>query len=249
MMSQDLTTRTELPGLLPDKLADDLVGNFKVIEDSGEKMLVRLPTAQERERLQARREQLVRVLRPISMAVEDKRTAARALASLFAGYPSLRNASAEDMLTAYIAHLQDLPLFAIQRACDDVIHRRIKGLDPDWPPASPRIYEVAERYASRVYLEKLPFDHALSIRLALPPPDPARSEKVRAKLQELAEALKTKNRPEETPEHKAAAATIADAGRRYIRSAYEQMGAEPVHASDGTLISPQLLALLKDQNR
>jgi len=243
-MPNELTLQQTLPGLLFDKDMADLAASFQIAQgDSGEVMLDRLPNADEKRFLKRRQDELARVLRPISYAETDKDKAARMIALMFGGFPSLKNADAEMMVANYMMHLQELPLFALERACTAINRHQVKGLDSDWPPTSPRIYEIADGYLRSVVEEKLRYDKVLTTTKLIPPPVDEKKAKVMAKkLTWLRDSIDDDGLIEKIK--------AEDGARRIahsdeiIRRMWKGRGEEPV-TSGGMLVSPSLLESLR----
>jgi hypothetical protein len=242
-MPNELTLQNTLPGLLFDKDMADLVGSFQIAEANGEPMLDRVPNREEKRFLVQRQDQLARVLRPISYADTDKDKAARMLALMFGGFPSLKNADAEGMVATYMLHLQELPLFALEKACNDINKNRVKGLDGDWPPTSPRVFEIAEKHLRSVVEEKIRYDKVLTIKKLIPPPVDEKKAKVMAeKLTGLRDSIDDDGLLEQIKEQDGVRRVAHS--NEIIRRMWKGQGEEPLQ-SGGMLISPSLLESLK----
>jgi len=250
-MTTNLAKREDIiPGLMPDDEAMRVVEKFNVFEDNGESMLTRLPTSVERSIMQRRAQALNGQLRPVSLTMTDKDAAVRALSSMFAGFPSLRNADAQGMIAAYLLDLQELPLFAVEAACADVRKGRIAGLDKDWPPTSPRVYEAAQRHAAKVYGEKLKFDRVLAITKVVPPPmTEAETKEMHGKLKKLSASVEDKFEAENAAMMERATKRTLGNTQKLILDAWRARGQEPVYAAPGIMVSPFLIDRLKESGR
>jgi hypothetical protein len=241
---------TTLPGLLPDVEAEQLVASFKFSELDGHRYIDRLPTAPERSKLQRRLQDIARTLRPIEGTMTDLDAAARALGTMFNSMPSMRNANATDTINAFLLHLKEFPLFALERACHDVASNKVKGLDPDFPPTSARIAEVAQNYTSQAAVEKLRYERvtgATKKNLLPPPVSEEDAEKMRGLLSGLAAQMQAKTDALLSEEQEARKRRTLEANQREIERAYAARGEEPKRF--GTiLISPQLEKLMHEKN-
>jgi hypothetical protein len=231
---------------MPDEEAERVVDMFNVFEDAGEKMLERLPTSAERSTMQRRSQALHGRLRPVSGTMTDKEAAVRALSSMFGGFPSLRNADTQGMIAAYMLDLQELPLFAIEAACVDVRKGRIVGLDKDWPPSAARVFEAAERHATKVYGEKLKFDRVLAITKVVPPPlSPEAAAEMAGKLKSVAGGIEARDLAEREAVEKVVTERTLRENQRQIVDAWRARGQPPIYAGPGVLVSPYLIDKLK----
>lgn len=243
-MTKELTK--PLPGMAPTGSVSKLLDTFQVdVYGFDDVALDRMPNAEERQLLQARHRELMTMLRPINLAKTDQEKAAKALALLFSGYPSLRNANVRDTITAYMLHLEHLPLPALCKACEDIAHNRVADLDPDFAPTSPRIVKVAEGHIAPLARERDRIDQILGSRkLMRAASTPEAQERVRLGLVELAESMNVSEelryqKLADEVNKKAAEFAQADITRHYKRA-----GVEPVKTSwqgKSIVISPSLL--------
>lgn len=244
-MANDLSTEMpRLPGLLPDLDVAELLGTFSAMQDGEKSYVDRMPTREERFVMDKRLIHLNSALRPTSLSTADKEKAGKMIALLLNGFPSLARADVAGMTVAYVLHLQEFPLFAIMRSCQDVINRRVPGLSLDWPPSSVRLGDMCERHvdalaAERHKLRLITAAKAL-IRPTEAPGAKARVEKMR---QEAMAVLKSATdriggllSPEERLDIRMQA---IDRSRREIARAWKSLGREPMTIS-GTMISPEL---------
>lgn len=188
--------------LRPSESQDAMIRQFAPRMEGAVAIIERAVTSIERQVLQRRNFDLTKVLRPISESQEQTILVKAMLAQFFKGYPSLMNADGKSMVSAYMVDLEPLPLFAIARALLDIKQGRIKirdqktgremDLDPDWPPASARVAEVARRFVIDPAKEQLSISRVLNAKRIEPPviTDPARREAIGNMLKGLADTLR-----------------------------------------------------------
>jgi hypothetical protein len=200
-----------LPGLVADLEGADVVSRHasKINTEFGKDTLPELPGKADRTAIERRISALQTKLRPVSMAVAEQDRVIAELGAVWLGYPSMRNADVAAMSTAYLLDLQDLPLFAILAACEDIRRRRIKNLDPDWPPTSPRIHDIAARHVEPIAVAVLQAKRVLAVRDVRRPVTEAMQAKVGALVNDFAAASRL--RLEQDHEERR-----AEYGRRYI---------------------------------
>lgn len=145
-------------------LAERYAGQIMQDEQLGP-TLPRLPTTAERSALALALRDARAVFRPVVESTAEAARATECFAGLMAGYPSMRNANAEETTSTYVAFCADLPLFAIQQACHQVAHGKVEGLDPDWPPTAVRMHVIAEMIRNKAYArEVLPIERVLAVK-------------------------------------------------------------------------------------
>src|SRR3990167_4735563 len=121
MSTQVAMREPTLPGLLPNVEAFELAKSSGATLDGFEMVIVRMPTAAERQIMTSRNAALSQALTPISESREAQAEAATVVASLLVGYGSTRrDKAAAETVTVYLEHLRRVPLFAIRAACEDV---------------------------------------------------------------------------------------------------------------------------------
>jgi hypothetical protein len=253
------TAAPGLPGLVDDKAADELAAAFCSMvdptqgpRDEAQGEGARLPTRDERAKLEQRGASLVSMLRPVGQSMTDKAALAKTLAEFFLGYPSLRNADAEVMLAAYVADLSELPLFAIRLALADIKQGRVyeEGRDgrkvpisPDFPPATPRIIAQAQRRSEPTYALRAAVMTALGIkRVAAPPLPPEKAAALGKSLKELAAMLNLRNVEQQAKEEESRRRMREEAARQLegkIEAERVAAGLPPTPPG-GVVVSPQL---------
>ncbi len=214
--------------------------------ETGSASLRRDLTRPEKAALGGRADELKLALRPISQASEEMRRAAEALAQLFLGFPSMRNVDAQAMITAYVQHMSDMPLFAVRAACDDVVKGKVKGLDPDWPPTSVRLVEIAEKHSRPLIEESIRISKTLTGKQTVVEVSPEERARVGEKLKVMAQDMTKATGKEASDQAKATLAKMASDNQEKILAEYRRLGIEPSYADPARtmLVSPSLRKLL-----
>lgn len=242
-MTNDLT-RSMLPGIVEDNEGADVVDGYIALisTERGSDALPRLPTEPEHKQIARRLERLTSRLRPVSMTVAQQDAVMQLIGQLFERYPAMRNADVASMSCAYLEDLGRLPLFAIRGAIDDVKFGRIKGLDPDWPPTSPRLYAAGERHLEPVAVERNKAARVLAVRSIEVPVSEEMRQRVGKTFTELAEATKVRLEDEHQERRSYhAKQRIGPFGRELLLREYSSLGVEPVTAGKSAmLVSPSL---------
>ncbi|WP_441228056.1 hypothetical protein AB7813_08880 [Tardiphaga sp. 20_F10_N6_6] len=154
-----------------------------------------------RERLTKRLDLLRSSSKPAAVeAIEEE------IAKLMLGFPSTRGVPVIEVqlqVRKYAEDLLGVPLWAVKDACRDISRGSVPGLNPDFPPTSPRLRLVVNSYVSRVHVEAHEIKQVLHAPI-LRPADPAVWEAIRAGLvarsRELACLHDTPPKPAPTPE-------------------------------------------------
>ena len=263
MASTSLTTAgaRPLPGLLEGEqaaaLADELAAGMTV-DDSSRLCLRRLPTAVERVMLEKRQAELEVSLAPIGPGDTGApggaawRQARQALAALFAGYPSLRNANVAEMLDTYLAWLADRPAFAIADACRQIGKGEARWVDPatgkaerpspDFPPPAPRINELISSIARARTADLVKIDKVLAIDRVLPAPLSAEErDRVGLRMAGLAAHMKAPLEAARSEGEERRMNMINAANQRVVAAAWRSEGYEPMPDAKGHLASPGML--------
>lgn len=194
-MSNIVVRNPTFPGLMPDtEILALAMSFFKKIANEGNNVfsLPRLPTVDERATLQNRLRNLNVTFRPIRESTADQGRAAAAFVRMFHGYSSLQNQDLAEKGGVYAMFVLELPLFAIEAACEDVMHSKVPDLDPDWPPTAPRVYAIAEQHRSKAYMREVhPIERVLAVKkISTPPRHPTLEEE--ARMAELLHGLANK---------------------------------------------------------
>ena len=261
-MANDLTLHSDaLPGLDLVDEGERVLAAFvaDLHEEGGTPMLSVLPSKAQRAVLIEHCNKLGTLIRPTSMATEDGKRAASALALMFSGFLSLRKADAVELVTTFLAHLEELPVFAIEAACRDVPAGRVteydqrRGrhvpIDPAYPPTSPQLFAAAARHAEKHRAAHYNAGKVLAITKIYAPVSEAERERVQAKLKELATSLAERSADAMLRDSKRAQAgakelpSSADLARRE----YDAKRQKPIYAGD-IMISPSLAQQIADRD-
>lgn len=191
-----------VPALRPDASQAELVRQFSPRMEGARAVIERAVTSVERQILQRRNFDLTKALRPISESRDETALVKAMLAQFFKGYPSLLNQDGGSLVGAYMVDLEPMPLFAIARALFDIKQGRVKirdqksgremDMDPDWPPASARVAEIARRHVTDPAKEQRDISRVLNAaRIEAPAvTDPVRRKEIGDMLKGLADTLR-----------------------------------------------------------
>jgi len=102
-----------------------------------------IPNHLERLELVDRITEIKAALRPAALASVDRARIGAAVARMFAGYPSQRNSDAQETIATYVLELGNLPAWAVERACEAVRLGKVPEINPDFPPSSVRLNQIA----------------------------------------------------------------------------------------------------------
>ncbi len=213
-VSGRLTERSSCPAcdLVPDAGTETLVQRYTALivwrpEGGGDVEAAAVPSPAERAALQHRLDVLRGALVPAGHAAAAARVGAAVSDMLGGGYASLQNVDRKQHVAGYVAALQDLPAWAVERACSAVRKGQVEGLDPDWPPTHARMHQIAERETATVHAERKQIEAVLALRL----PQTA-DEAQRARMALAAQAWLDRSDPKAA--ELAARAESEDAARR-----------------------------------
>lgn len=186
MTRQIATYHPALPGLVPDDDARALAQSFHVVVEGSTLLIDRLPTVSEREQLANRLARIEQAL--VAVQPEERTDAQQAIADLLMAYGIVRaDPNSAQTVATYVYHLQNLPLFAIKRACEDVKNGRVfdvdrngnrRPIDATYPPSTIRLRAVADKHANELYAESLAFRRVLTARKLLANPISAEERKI-----------------------------------------------------------------------
>lgn len=261
MANTDLALRKRtLPGLLPaeevDRLADGLAATLE-IDDRSQFTMARLPSIAERQMLQKRIVDFEEALSGIgpgdtqALGGEQWKLARRALAALFASYPSLRNANVAEMLDTYLAWMQDRPAFAVAEACRMIGKGEAKWPDgeggfeyahKDHPPSVQRIDSLAA-VCTEPHRDKLAQIEKVFRVKRVTPPAPTEAERARVGelMRELAASMKKPlEEARSDVEERQMAAAVAQ-HTAIACAAWRAEGYEPIFNENGGISSPGML--------
>jgi hypothetical protein len=232
-----------------DRALIDLAAAFAnrvVKEPDGTFWLETMPTANQRNAIVERRDMINRILRPASMSDADKRRIEVAVGLALSGWLNAKTANPAASIAAYVLHLQDLPVFAVEKACANIAKGLVEGLSPDYPPSAARIHRMAAEELEALNTEAISIGHVLGARkIEVHAHDV--DERLRAVTRAWLDRADPKaqamiNPPEETPLDKATRARAAELAAR----TEAVLGRTPAPRRDLTP-TPQLLQLLRQQ--
>lgn len=250
-----------LPGLLPDVETRRLAESFEIETEGFNKHTIdRFPTMVEREILSKRFSELERALAPISRDLpafapdgtrtSDRRLAAQALGKMFMGWGIATGRDAGDKVAAFIEHLGEHPLFAVEAACRDATGRRLRKpngepLDFTFPPPSTALGAAAARHAGDLYEERFRIDKVIYTKKLTPPePTAEQRDRIRTGLIDVSNKLRVTAAIEDDAEAARRAERVRMKNEREHRDrerAWIALGYEPKFNSDGSLTSPSTL--------
>lgn len=138
----------------------------------------------QREALKSRLVECRRALMPVN-SISDRAKIGLALSRLFQGYAHTGSASPESSIAAYVAKLEELPMWAVEAAIADLARGRVEGMSPDFPPSAARIFQLAEAKMGDVKTEQRRIEVVLNARVA---EEPARHPD---EVRRVAESMKT----------------------------------------------------------
>src|SRR5688572_9201416 len=105
----------------------------KLEEHYGEIVTTELPTPSFRSEMQARVQVITGALRP-----GDQRLMGAAILEMLGKFLNARPADPAKTAAAFVMEVQNLPLFAVEKACRDISGGRVADLNPDFPPSAAR---------------------------------------------------------------------------------------------------------------
>lgn len=276
-MTNDLTVREpKLPWLLPDEAVAELLATFKTFDEGHAVIINRAPTMVERQMLSRRGTEIELVLRPLGTSpqnftvpnerggtdtVSTKQYVRQMLALFFGGYTSMRSGDARPTIASYLHDLRAVPVWALERAFDDIKSGRVtvpdgrgghKPLDPDFPPTSSRIYSVAMKHTAGLATEEHKIKRVLGpTKTDLAPVSDEERKLTLPRIQRMhqqAKAALSKVDPDEAAARAAAEARsaelLAKSNEHFAAAAlaeYGELGVAPVVAAGFGVVSPELV--------
>lgn len=207
--------------------------------------MARLPTEEERIKLQARQIALQTKMRAVSYTKHGPTLglAGAAIAEMFQGFitwkpdPKIK----EQSIGWYVHELSDLPLFAIEAACMDVRMGRVPDLKPDFPPSSARMVQLAREHMIPVAAQYSRVKAVLQITVVRrDDTDPEMAARVSKNLRELADNLNAKHVQQETEEREKIAKKTIERNQKDVLAEYAAHGLTPIQAAKGITISMSL---------
>lgn len=213
----------------------------------------------ERGLLQRRMDKLNIAMRPLNYSVTSelhKRAGATISRFLEQSFPSFNPGdidNARKLIASYVAAVIDLPLFAIEAACNaiskgELTHLKMEGgyierISLSFPPTPILLAAAAKTMLPLVGAEWSKIRKILSVdRLReLPrPDDPAKSDRVKEGMKILAHDMSERIKAEQKTIDEARAKVAIAANNETIIRQYREMGIQPVR-SGNMLVTPSLL--------
>ena len=102
-----------------------------------------LPSPELRLAIAHRLEAIRRALLPLDRAMAERERAARVVNTMLTCW-NLRQDARETKAAIYVLALGRLPVWSVEQACQDVARGLVEGLDPDFPPSTARVHQLAE---------------------------------------------------------------------------------------------------------
>lgn len=143
-------------------------------------------SAEARRAFAARRD----VLRPW-LAPAEQGSIEAAVSRLMTSFYSSRSVSqveAKVTVRKYAIDLAGIPIWAIQKACDAIARGEVEGASLDFPPAAPRLRQVADDFLAPTVAEVYRLNRVLGAREERLP-DPAAQKRIMEGLKALGKAL------------------------------------------------------------
>lgn len=202
------------------------------------------PSAEQRQRMVARHQQLMAAL-----TGHDRKVIGLAVMDLLGCY---RNAlkpgeTAKSVAVKYVQELHGLPTWACERACVSIRLGHAPGISLDYPPSTIALRKLVETYVAAAVREANEISEVLRAEKAHEPITPEARQELAHKLAKLADELAAKDAEEV---EQLAAHHIAEreqrareAHRRQIEAEYARIGVDPVETA-GMLVTPSLLKSL-----
>lgn len=202
----------------------------------------RIPTPDERSRLEARLRQLSAMLQPASMLRNGNHRLGVAITAMLAGFLNAKSADPKATMAAYVAELSRYPAWAVERACRAIGSGQVPDLSPDYPPSAPRIAQIAQSFLSEHYAERARIQAVLDAKQAYVASEEER-ERIAVGLKEVSERLRSKDDAEALRRKAEADTRAREASADDVRRAREAAGLPPV-APGSVPVSPSLLKTL-----
>lgn len=237
----------------------ETLDQFHFFYEGSTVIINRLPLPDERVQFVKRITYLERILAPIKKSSVEMKEAKRLLAQFFLGYPSLLNAPAQEMITAYISDLQDISLLTLRESLDDIKHGRVmvsdgKGrqmsIEKDWPPSSTRIHDVAVKRSEAQWNELVRLRTIIGpVQLARPEISPEERARFAVQIKKMHGEF-TKRIEQDSveisarEEHELRQKAAAELSHKALLRDYTLQGLEPVYADKEKTIIVSLAMML-----
>lgn len=246
-MTNELTTVDGAKALAvdPPQRVADLMNLFLNQMDGGG--IAELPSPAERRILVDRCHEVHSINAPILESVAARDAARREVAAFLAGWPNLKG-DPQQITNAYVAHMSDLPLFAVKLAIRDFRQTSVADWDPKFVPSAPQIYAVAKDHAAKTRAEEHRLRRILTAKLSdgarpnISPEERARvAEAVSAFANGMGEKIKADLAGERAKARMANNAYQASL-EPMKRAQYARLGLEPVFGPDDVMLWPNQLS-------
>ncbi len=235
----------------------DLLIQFTVFDEGG-LVLNRMPTATERQMLQNRKSELGRALMPTRETEADSIALRLSLSMWLGGYSSLAHADNVGLVASYVSYLQEKPLWAILRAIQASKDGRLEVFDGKgatlplstaFAPSAQTMLDAATGYVRSYDAERDKIGNVLAARrLMRPEPTPESRARVGEMMTNLAKTITAPFDAEADRRRTEARAALTKRNKERrdaeIIAEYARLGVEPQYATEGVLVSPELLRTL-----
>jgi hypothetical protein len=239
-----------------DRAVDDVLRQVLTPERDGEgRRIVRAKPDADQDRLLGERLGLLMQ----HMRAAPKGEIARAVLEMLTGFGSSRGSEQEAaaVVAQYVSVLQNMPLWAIRRACGrfargEVQPDEIDGkLDKAFAPSTAQLHTIVEKTAAPFFEETSKIRDARGGVLEHKP-DPVALQRMEVKAKrwldrddEKARELQAAVDRERAGRAERHARELREGNDRMILREYQRLGIEPRYLSDGRLISPTLATQLQ----
>jgi hypothetical protein len=164
----------------------------------GADVMPTLPSMAFRKELDGRRKELNSLLRPISLASEERKRVGAEVLAFLAGFLDARGT--RETVALYVSHFADQPMFAILAALDDFKNGRVWDTKADGTrlpftvdraPSAYRMLDQIKKRASDLQEERFRISRVLAVKKTLEPEVPkAERDRVQVLLSELADHMR-----------------------------------------------------------
>lgn len=244
-MSNNLTNLTSISGtglsLRAEPSVDHLErlwANQVQVDADGGKYLARPLDGDARTILEHRLHELERFLMPWRGDRERDRLVV-ALGSMLRGW----GVNAGAMVASYCAALTDLPLWAIEQACDQITRGMIADLDPDFRPSAARVHAVVGENLLMLQRERFQIKQILEAPTKdEPKKTPDEYSRIMAGFKKLSDSIRGRTTDSDAAkrEHTARAHRIGQQTDNEIAAEWRAHGVNVVPSHDGHQISLSL---------
>jgi hypothetical protein len=196
-----------------------------------------------RDRMRKRLMELNGIFTPAKSEPNGKSRIRAAIAMTLSGWLNGKTENPKVHVDLLVEALSDLPVWAVEAACRDLMQGRVPHCNVDFAPSSARMHAHARSIMTHLEQEQANLSRVLA-KNDTPRAAPLRpmSEKTQKNLKDLADMLRNKDTGPSpaTLKHRE---QIKDAEHRHMLREYKGVSGGPVFAG-GLLISPSLLKTL-----